>query len=293
MAFSPRILVAEGNTRQRNEKLVAMGARTGSGCYQQAIKFLFPSADVDILAAADLDTSMPDGKGLADYDGFVMGGSGLNIPGGDDDPHVRQQIELGKAVFEAGVPFLGSCWGLQIAAVATGGQIGVSPRGRELGIARKITVTPEGRGCGFFEGKSTVFDSPAIHFDEVTHLPTGSVALATNGHTSVQAASIKHKGGTFWGVQYHPEFDMAHMADLICSYTAPLVSEGFFADTEAAIAYAAQLDTLHQNPSRQDLGWMLGIDQDVLDPRIRFREIENWVTHQVLPRTTQRLAQSG
>lgn len=287
--LSPRILIAEGNTRARNEKLVSLGARTGSGCYQQAVQYVYPAARVDILHAADLDTTLPKGADLASYDGFVMGGSGLNLPGeGAKDPHVSQQVELAKAVFEAGVPFLGSCWGLQIATVAAGGVVGVSPRGREMGVARKIAVTPEGRGSGLFEGKASVFDSPAIHFDEVTHLPSGSIALATNGHTSIQAASIKFRGGTFWGVQYHPEFDMDHMAVLIRSYVEPLVGEGFFADEEAAFALAAQLDTLHQNPTRQDLGWLLGIDADVLDPRIRYREIENWVKCLVLPRMTER-----
>jgi len=287
--LSPRILIAEGNTRERNEKLTSLGARTGSLCYKQAVQYVYPAARIDIVAAADLDTSLPNGAELASYDGFVMGGSGLNLPGdGANDPHVRQQVDLAKAVFESGVPFLGSCWGLQIAAVAAGGVVGVSPRGRELGIARKIAVTPEGRGSGLFEGKASVFDSPAIHFDEVTHLPSGSIALATNGHTSIQAASITFRGGTFWGVQYHPEFDLDHMAVLIRSYVAPLVGEGFFANEDAALAHATQLDTLHQNPTRQDLGWLLGIDADVLDPRIRFREIENWVRRLVLPRMAQR-----
>jgi len=288
MSASPRILIAEGNTRQRNEKLLSMGARTGSGCYQHAVKFLFPSARIDILAAADLDSKMPNGKELSDYDGFIMGGSGLNLPGGENDANVRQQVDLAKAVFAAGTPFLGSCWGLQVAAAAAGGRVAVSPRGRELGLARKISLTPEGRASGLFDGKSSVFDQPAIHLDEVTHLPSGSAVLATNWHSSVQAASIKHEGGTFWGVQYHPEFDVAHLAHLIRSYREVLVGENFYADGEAALKHAGQLDVLHQDPARLDLAWALGIDQDVLDPRIRYLEIENWVERQVMPRMVQR-----
>ena len=281
--LSPRLLIAEGNTRERNEKLRSAGAQTGSGCYQRSVTFLFPDARVDIVAAADLDSEMPSGKQLADYDGFIMGGSGLNLPGGEADPHVRQQVDLAKAVFDAGIPFLGSCWGLQVAAVAAGGQVAVSPRGRELGFARKVSLTPDGRGAGLFEGKASVFDSPAIHLDEVTHLPSGSIALATNGHSAVQAASIKCNGGTFWGVQYHPEFDLAHMAHLIRSYTEMLVNERFYANAAAAHDHAGQLDVLHQNPDRRDIAWLMGLDQDVLDPRIRYREIENWILHQVLP----------
>jgi GMP synthase (glutamine-hydrolysing) len=46
---------------------------------------------------------------------------------------------------KTGVPVWGSCWGLQIATVALGGSVRRNPRGRELAIARAITVTEAGR----------------------------------------------------------------------------------------------------------------------------------------------------
>jgi len=278
-----RILVAEGNAKERRKRLADGGGTDGSIAYANSVRMVCPEADITVLYPADEADPLPKGTALADFDGFVLGGSGLNIPGGDGNPAVRRQIDLATAVFEAGLPFLGSCWGLQVAAAAAGGIVKPSPRGREMGFARKVALTPEGRAHPLFEGKTSVFDSPAIHVDEVTHLPPGSTLLATNGHSTVQAATIRFRGGSFWGVQYHPEFDLAHMAGLTRCYAEDLAGEGFYADPAAAIDYADNLDVLQQNPLRGDLAWLLGLDADVLDPRIRCQEIANWVERQVLP----------
>lgn len=221
------------------------------------------------------------------YDGVIVGGSGLNIPGGESDPEILRQIEFTRSVFESHVPFFGSCWALQIATVAAGGQVASSPFGRELGYSRKLSLTPEGRGSLMFQGKPSVFDSPAIHLDEVTHLPTDSVVYAGNYFTAVQAASISYGGGTFWGVQYHPEFDIEHIAGLVDVYSEKLISEGFFANLAASETYSAKLHQLAQNPDRSDLAWEFGLREDVLDPQIRCREVENWVNHMVYPKMKQ------
>ena len=60
-------------------------------------------------------------------------------------PSVTRQIDFARAAFAAGVPVRGSCWGLQLAVAALGGSVRRNPRGRELPIARAITVTEAGR----------------------------------------------------------------------------------------------------------------------------------------------------
>src|SRR6266403_1796200 len=59
----------------------------------------------------------------------------------------------------AKVPSFGSCWAAQMAVVAAGGMVRANPRGREMGIARKIALTPEGRGHPLYAGKGAVFDA--------------------------------------------------------------------------------------------------------------------------------------
>ncbi len=285
---SPRILIAEGNPTDRRDLVLDGGGALGSTAYRQSIKHLCPAARIDVIYPADTTDALPPGTSFDDYDGFIMGGSALNIPTDGDNPKIINQIELARAAFKAKIPFLGSCWGLQVAAVAAGGVVGVNPNGREMGFARKITLTDAGRATAFYEGKAAVFDSPAIHFDEVTHLPPGSVVLAENRHTHIQAAIIRHDGGTFWGIQYHPEFDLAHMAGLVRSYATLLTDDGFYADEGAAHAHATEMELLQQNPSRQDLAWVLGLDHDVLDPDVRLREVANWLDLNVLPRMRAR-----
>ena len=58
---------------------------------------------------------------------------------------------------------------------------------------------------------------------------------------------------------------------------------GFFADTDAAHDYVNKLETLHQDPSRRDLAWLLGVDADVMNEDVRLAEVRNWIVHLVLP----------
>lgn len=282
----PRILIAEGNVQENRERMTRHGLDGGSDSYAAAIRLFAPDADIDIVYPADAAPKLPAGTEIGDYDGVVIGGSGLHAF--DTAPEVTRQIEFARAVYKAGVPFLGSCWGLQVAAVAAGGHVAGSPRGREVGIARKLRPTAAGRGHPIYEGKPDVFDCCAIHFDEVTHLPPGAVVLAENHHSAVQAAVIPYNGGEFWGVQYHPEFDLRHMARLITAYADAMIGQGFYADRAALDAHAADWETLQDDPERKDLAWRLGVDGDVLDARRRCREINNWLKRAVRPRMAER-----
>ena len=93
--------------------------------------------------------------------------------------------------------------------------------------------------------------------------------LAANAHSDVQAAEIQVEGAVAWGVQYHPEFSLADMAAIMRRYGARLMREGFFADAETRDAYIADLDALDRAPDDKPLAWRYGIDESVLDWRVR------------------------
>jgi GMP synthase (glutamine-hydrolysing) len=152
-----------------------------------------------------------------------------------------------------------------------------------MGIARKIALTPEGRGHPLYAGKPGVFDAFISHVDEVTHLPPGAVLLASNAFTHVQAVAITHKGGVFWGVQYHPEYDLHEMARLIFCRLERLTKQGFFRDRAAGEDFVNLLESLHQDPARKDLAWLLGVDEDVMNEDIRLAEVRNWIDRLVIP----------
>ena len=281
MTADARFLVIDGYYRDGREELAAGGATPAGDLYARMLKRCLPGCHVDIIYPADPGVVLPQGTGLTSYDGIAWTGSSLTIHA--DEPGVASQIELAKAAFEAKVPSFGSCWAAQIAVVAAGGRCAANPRGREMGIARKISLTPEGRAHPMYTGKISVFDAFISHEDEITHLPPGAISLASNAFCSMQAVSVIHKGGTFWAVQYHPEYDLHELARLTYCRIEKLVSRGFFADGEAARDYILKLETLHQDPSREDLAWLLGIDSDITSEDVRQIEVRNWIENLVLP----------
>jgi len=282
---SPRLLVVEGNTAELRAKQVAAGGQIMSDGYADVLRGLLPQAVVDICYAADQGANLAAG-GLEGYDGVAITGSALNVY--DGGPAVAQQIELARAVLNSKTPLFGSCWGLQVVTVAAGGTVRASPKGRELGVARRIALTQAGREHPMYAGKASVFDAVTVHLDEVETMAPGTTVLAANAQSDVQAAEITVDGAVAWAVQYHPEFSLADMAAIVRRYGRGLIREGFFADETARDGYVADLEALDREPGNKPLAWRYGIDETVLDPRIRATEIANWITHQVLPGRTKR-----
>ncbi|MDD9876495.1 MAG: type 1 glutamine amidotransferase [Magnetovibrio sp.] len=279
--MKPRLLVVDGYTRSAREELVAGGASMAADQYVRMLTQQAPGAECDVVFPSDPDSELPAGAALADYDGVAWTGCSLTVF--EDNAEVTRQIAFAQAAFRAGVPGFGSCWAAQIAVVAAGGLCRANPNGREMGIARKIQLTPEGRGHPLYEGKAGVFDAFISHVDEITHVPSGSTVLAGNAFTRVQSVSVIWEGGHFWGLQYHPEYDLREMARLTWCRIDKLKALGFFRDRQAGEDYVALLEALHQDPSREDLAWLLGIDDDILNEDVRRTEVRNWIDRLVIP----------
>jgi GMP synthase (glutamine-hydrolysing) len=277
-----RIMVIDGNVAEvRARQAAALGYDSGVG-YARVLHRIDAALQIDIVLAADGAAEFPAGVGLDDYDGVTMTGSALNIYNGGAP--VRRQIDLAKAVFAAGVPFFGSCWGLQVAVTAAGGEVHSNPQGREFGFARRILLTDAGREHPLFAGKPAVFEAPTVHRDAIAALPSGAAILARNDF-GVQAAAFTFGRGTFWGVQYHPEYDYVDVAATTERYGDTLVSEGMFRDRPGLNAFAAELRALQANPSDTTLLWKHALGPAVQAEALRLLEIRNWLQAQVLPRS--------
>ena len=256
-------------------------ACTPAKSYAAVLKSLAPDAVCDIAMPADEGSNLPDPSGLESYDGVVITGSALNL--WKAEPESMRQVELARAVYKSRTPFFGSCWGLQVATVAAGGSVRENPRGREVLIARDVTLTPAGRAHPLYEGKAPVFASPCIHGDEVEALPADASVLATNATSDVQAAEIHHDGGMFWGIQYHPEYSLNEITAIMHRYKPTLLAEGYFHDERTVDAWVSDLDALVADPRRRDIAWRYGIGPDILDRTLRLTEIANFVEHRVRP----------
>ncbi len=277
-----KLCIINGYPKSSREKFDRDHVSQAHENYVRFLKTYVPKAQCDIFYIADLDNPLPAGNDLLAYDGYIWTGSDLTIYH-DDDPRVTRQIELSRAIYEAGVPQYGSCWGIQMAAVAAGGEVKKNPKGREWGITGTIRRTEAGKSSLLLKGKPDAYHGFIMHLDEVTRLPEGATLLATGDHTHVQALAVRHGKGEFWATQYHPEYNLYEMAQLIDARSGPLVKEGFFASEEDVHAHAAKLRALYEHPNDQDLRAELGIGDDVLDPEILQQELRNWVDYLVVP----------
>ena len=114
-------------------------------------------------------------------------------------------------------------------------------------------------------------------------MPGHSVLLASNAHSAVQAIEITHDGGTFWGVQYHPEYGLDQMAAIIERGWQGMVAAGLLPNREAVDHHAGEWRALHEDPVRRDIAWRLGIQREILLPDLRLTELRNWIEHAVRP----------
>lgn len=269
------ILLMEGSNSAARARAGSLGQETTADVYVRALSAVDPTLKVDILFGADENASPP--APLGSYDGFVISGSALHAY--DQTPDVVRQVDWVKRVADAGLPMLGSCWGLQIAAVAGGGTVERNEAHAEMGIARKIVPSAAGRSHPLLDGRGAAFDAPCIHYDHVSRLPEGSVILAGNARCPVQAAEIPLGRSTFWGVQYHPEFDLPHLAEIYEGYGDELVGSPFFESRDVLDRHIADLREADAQDADTPVAWRLGVDRDILDGPTRRTELRNWLRH--------------
>lgn len=277
--MSLRLLVLDAYDTAGRQALQGAGATLAGELYRRLLVALAPQATIDVVAHRPAGFAPP--AELGSYDGIAWTGSNLTVH--RDTPAVRQQLDCARAAFAAGVPSFGSCWAVHVAVTAAGGRCAANPRGREFGVARKITLTAAGAAHPMYAGRRPAFDAFTSHEDHVVEIGPGTTVLAGNDFSPVQAVHIEHGGGTFWAVQYHPEYDLLDVARLGILRAPQLIAQGFLRDAADAAGFLRDLEALHADPGRRDLQYRLAVDADVLDAEVRTGEVRNWLERLVKP----------
>jgi len=254
--------------------LAGAGATQAAILYKQMLSKYVDPSQIDI---AEISADEEPNIDVNDYCGVCWTGSNLFFSETNDV--VQRHIDRCREFFQKGIPQIGSCWGAQLAAVAAGGRCELNPKGREFGIARKILLNDAGIDHPMFAGKRAVYDGFVSHADIVTTLPEGATLLGGNVFAPVQALDVKFENGSFWAFQYHPEYDLSEIAALALVRQDGLIEQGSFKDRTAVQDYVTEMNNLQNDPSRSDLMWKLGIDEDLIDEDYRTLEIKNWLTH--------------
>jgi GMP synthase (glutamine-hydrolysing) len=281
MHRSKRFLIPDGYPPESREQFERVGMRLAGVLYRDLLLKYMPNAVTRIWYSSDPGAEPITDEELQTYDGVLWPGCNLTVYH-DDDPRVRAHRDLCRRAFEMGIPQFGSCWAIQLATVVCGGEVGPHPGGREMGVNPKVRLTETARRHPMYKDKPEVFSHLMSHDDEVKRLPEGATLLAYNDWCKVQAAEFRYRQGIFWGVQYHPEYDLREMARLILAREARLIQQGFFRDHSDVMAYVGKLEELYAHPQRKDLRWQLKIDDDILDDAVRECEFRNFL-HTMYP----------
>jgi len=123
---------------------------------------------------------------------------GIILSGGPASVYDPGAPRCDPALFEAGLPVLGICYGMQLMAYELGGRTASSGQ-REYGRTRLFV---DDRG-DLFRGLEPRLLCWMSHGDSVVELPPGFAVLARTDHNPV--ASMAHRGRALYGVQFHPE----------------------------------------------------------------------------------------
>lgn len=277
-----QFLIIDGYPQPSREQFKSVGMRLAGQLYADILLQHLPDAAYNIYYSSDPGVVLPNSDEINAYQGILWPGCNLTVYHTHDE-RVTKMIELADRGYEAGIPQFGSCWAAQIAVYTAGGEVKPNPKGREMGVARKIHLTPAGQNHPMYEGKPRVFDGFISHDDEIVRLPDCAEHLASNDFTNVQAVSVRYKNGTFWATQYHPEYNVHEVARLILAREEKLIRHGFFRDSLDLKKYIDQLELLAAGPDRKDLRWQLAIDDDLLSDSIRQCEFVNWLNKLVIP----------
>jgi len=258
-----RLLVVEGNKEETRIKRESFGIRPYHLIFTEMLHFLEPASSIDIVFPAHKDPNLPALSELKKFDGVLWTGSSLSVL--DDTFSVNQQLEFAEDVFRSGVPFYGSCWGLQIATLVSGGKVAKSKNGLEIGISESIQLTSKGKQSSYFKDRKNDYRSLCIHYDEVSELPENTEVLAKNMHSEVQAMTINYRKSQFFGVQYHPEFRTQDMALIVSFLTKNLVESQYFSSETDAQNFISKLKDENKLP------------KEIAEYNLHNQEISSWL----------------
>ena len=156
-------------------------------------------------------------------DGWICPGSRHSVY--DELAWIEGLSAFVRGVRDAGVPFVGICFGHQLLAHALGGRVAKATTGWGAGRQTLVVDRPE-----------PWMDPPAgklalhyMHQDQVEELPPGGVVLGRADHCPVALIRVRD---TMVGIQPHPEFPAAYVDALLAERVARI------GDAEVAAARA-------------------------------------------------------
>jgi len=135
-----------------------------------------------------------------------FGAMGIILSGGPETVTLDASPRASDAVFEAGVPLLGICYGMQTMAAQLGGQV-VNADHHEYGYAQ-VRARGHSRLLSDIEDHTSeqgygLLDVWMSHGDRVEQLPDGFRVIASTDSAPIAGMADDERG--YYGIQFHPE----------------------------------------------------------------------------------------
>lgn len=124
---------------------------------------------------------------------------GIILSGGPSSVYDKSAPRIDKSIFSSGVPILGICYGMQLAAyLLPGGKVERS-KTREYGKSGLKILKADPLFSGI-KKNSVVWMS---HGDHVKDIPEGFIRIAES--ENCPNVAMRHKSDALYGIQFHPE----------------------------------------------------------------------------------------
>ncbi|MDQ3056468.1 MAG: glutamine-hydrolyzing GMP synthase [Pseudomonadota bacterium] len=134
----------------------------------------------------------------------AFGAKGIILSGGPESTTEANSPRAPQQVYDAGIPLLGICYGMQTMATQLGGKV-EGEHHREFGYAEVEVIAASTLLDGLKDkpGSSSKLDVWMSHGDRVTAIPEGfTVTARTEG---VPIIAMADEARRWYGVQFHPE----------------------------------------------------------------------------------------
>ena len=133
----------------------------------------------------------------------AFGAKGIILSGGPESTTLADAPRAPKQAFDAGLPILGICYGMQTLAAQLGGATEAADA-REFGHAQVDVIANDAllKGLSDHTGEKKL-DVWMSHGDHVAEAPPGFVVTAVTERIPV--AAMANEAKRWYGVQFHPE----------------------------------------------------------------------------------------
>ncbi len=150
------------------------------------------------------------------YDAVILGGTGeFAVYDEDQMPFLDDIYRLIRHCYDKNIPLIGVCFGIQLAAMAFGGEVKYMPENKEAG-SYLVTLSEEAKNDPIYEGILNPFYAVIGHMDCVTRVPENAIVQASSERCPVQALTFP--GKKFYVFQFHPELDKQGLVDRLKFY---------------------------------------------------------------------------